>query len=61
VVVAPANHRRPLSIDGFAIRSPPALATGGPRFLFVPDDRLDEQPEVQIREPEEDDRDPAAN
>jgi len=34
----------------------------GMRIVFVPDDRLDEQPEVQIRElEEEDDRDPAAN
>lgn len=33
----------------------------GMRIVFVPDDRLHEQPEVQIREPEEEDRDPAAN
>jgi hypothetical protein len=33
----------------------------GMRIVFVPDDRLDEPPEIQIREPEEDDRDPAAN
>jgi len=33
----------------------------GMRIVFVPDDRLDEQPEVQTREPEDDDRDPPAN
>jgi len=30
------------------------------RIIFVPDDRLGEQPEIQIREPRENDRDPAA-
>jgi len=33
----------------------------GMRIVFVPQDRLGEQPEIQIREPQKDDRDPAAN
>jgi hypothetical protein len=33
----------------------------GMRIVFVPDDRIDEQSEVQMREPENDDRDPTAN
>jgi hypothetical protein len=33
----------------------------GMRIIFVPDDRIGEQPEIQIREPRENNRDPAAN